>query len=201
MEDYKPNSHRFKEEEQTNPPAEKKVEKVANGKVKKKNEIRKFADTFISDDAANVKDYILKDVLVPTICKTIVDIITDSVNMIFLGGTGRSRRTSTDTVSYRKYYDRRDDRGSSSSARLNSNRFDYEDILFENRGEAEAVLDQMNAVIDRYGVVTVADLYDMADLSAPYTSNRYGWTNIRSADAVRVRDGYILKLPRAMPID
>ena len=41
----------------------------------------------------------------------------------------------------------------------------------------------------------------MADLTSPYTSNKYGWTNIRSAEAVRVRDGYILKLPKAMPID
>ena len=59
----------------------------------------------------------------------------------------------------------------------------------------------MNEIIDRYGVVTVADLYDMADLSAPYTSNKYGWTSVRNVEIGRVRDGYVLKLSRAMPID
>ena len=57
-------------------------------------------------------------------------------------------------------------------------------------------------IMDNYdGVVTVADLYDLADLTQPYTANRYGWTNLRNATTQRVRDGYILKLPRPMPID
>ena len=56
-------------------------------------------------------------------------------------------------------------------------------------------------LIDTYGFVTVADMYDMAGLQAPYTSNKYGWTNIRTAETVRGRDGYMLKLPKAMPID
>ena len=59
----------------------------------------------------------------------------------------------------------------------------------------------MQDVIDSYGVVTVADMYDMAQLTQPYTSNKYGWMNIRNAEVKRVSDGYIIKLPKAMPID
>ena len=59
----------------------------------------------------------------------------------------------------------------------------------------------MQDVIARYGVVTVADLYDMADRTAPYTSQKYGWMDVSTAETQRVRDGYILKLPRAYPID
>jgi hypothetical protein len=60
----------------------------------------------------------------------------------------------------------------------------------------------MNEVIDQYGMVTVADMYEMADRSAPYTSNKYGWTSVRSAEVVRARGGqYIIKLPKAMPLD
>ena len=60
MEEYKPNSHKSKEEQQTAPP-EKKVEKVVSGSVKsrKKSEIQKFADVFIQEDAQKVKSYIL----------------------------------------------------------------------------------------------------------------------------------------------
>ena len=74
--------------------------------------------------------------------------------------------------------------------------------MFETRGEAEMVREQMLDIIERYGFVTVADVYDMADLTAPYTSNKYGWTNIRNAETMRLRDGgFVLKLPKAMPID
>ena len=59
----------------------------------------------------------------------------------------------------------------------------------------------MYDVIEQYEVVSVSDLYDMADLVAPHTGNRYGWTDLRNAEVIRVRDGYVIKLPRALPID
>ena len=59
----------------------------------------------------------------------------------------------------------------------------------------------MDHMLNRYGLVRVGDLYDMADRTAPYTSNDYGWTSLNRVDVVRVRDGYILKLPKATPID
>lgn len=199
--DYKPNSHRSKEEQKSTDA--KKVEKVVKGtvKTKKKSEVRKFTDAFISEDAANVKSYVLLDVIIPTIKKTVVDIVTDSIHMIFLGTTARGKSSSGGTkINYSNFYDPRDDRRYS-EPRVNRNRFDYDDLIFESRGEAEAVLDQMEELIDRYHVVTVADMYDMADMTAPYTSNKYGWSNLRNAEIIRVRDGYIIKLPRAMVID
>lgn len=202
--EVKPNSHKYKEEQKANATEEKRVEKVVGGaaRTKKKSEISKLTDVFIAEDAANVKSYILSDVLVPALKKLISDIVKDGIEMVLYGGVGGgSRRDSgRSSVSYRKYYDeRRDDRGSRET-RARS-RFDYDDIVFETRGDAEAVREQMECVIDRYGFVTVADMYDLADLTQPYTSNKYGWYNLHSADVVRVRDGYILKLPKAEPID
>ena len=51
MEDYKPNSHKSREEQQTAKASEKKVEKVVSGSVKarKKSELQKIADVFIID--------------------------------------------------------------------------------------------------------------------------------------------------------
>ena len=73
--------------------------------------------------------------------------------------------------------------------------------MIDNRGEAEIVLSRMDELIDTYGIVTIADLYDLAGVTGDYTTNNYGWTNIRNAEVVRVRDGYIIKMPKAMPID
>ena len=59
----------------------------------------------------------------------------------------------------------------------------------------------MDELIDTYKLVSVADLKDLVGITGNYTDNRYGWTSIRSAEVVRVRDGYTIKMPRPMPID
>ena len=203
---YTPNSHKYKDEQKNAPAEEKRVTKVVKGPVKtKKNEARRFADIFISEDISNVKNYIFMDVLVPAIKKAVYDIVTNGIDMFLYGGSGRTKNnSSSNKVSYRNYYERKDSNGSGYRGSENvkpRNSFDYDDIIFDNRGEAEAVKQQMQDVIGRYGVVTVADLYDMADLTAPYTSQKYGWMDVSGAEAIRVRDGYMLKLPRAVPID
>lgn len=197
MEDYKPNSHRFKEEQESNQ-ERKKVEKVITGSVKtKKNDIRKLANIFISEDIKNVKSYLLMDFLVPTL----KDAIVKSVTMLLFGDSARNTRSTNATrVSYRSYYDQQNG-GHREPANRAGGRFDYDDLVFETRDEALAVRSQMEDIIERYGYVTVLDLYDMVELTAPFTANKYGWMSVRNADVSRVSDGYVLKLPRAVPID
>lgn len=205
--DYKPNSHISKATQQavhaTKPATtEKRVNKTVGGKVKtKKNEVRKLTDVFISEDIHNVKNYIWMDIIVPAIKKAIVDTITDSVTMIF--GTSPHKNGSTaPKVSYRDYRDYSNPRGTNYVSTSNAHsRFDYDDLVFETRIDAETTLDEMCNVIDRYQVVTVADMYDIAQLSPPYTSNKYGWTNLSMAEIVRLRDGgWVIKLPKAGPV-
>lgn len=199
MEDYKPNSHKSREE-QKSLPEKKKVEKVVSGKtVKKKNNVRKFTDTFVSEDIQNVKSYVVMDVLIPAVKKAIADIVSNGIEMLLYGDTnGRTKRNSNSTyVSYNKYSssDRRDDRYASRRSA-----YSFDDIIFENRVEAEDVRERMDELIDMYGNVSVADMCDLAGVSCNYTDNKYGWTNIRNAEIVRVRDGYIIKMPRALPL-
>ena len=187
MEEYKSNSHKSKEARKELP--EKKVEKVVSGKVttKKKNEMQKFADVFVSEDVRNVKTYILKDILIPTIKKAIDDIVGEGIHMILYGGSGRSKSNSSSSrTPYRRYYDERNDRDSYGRSYGRSS-YDYNNIILDNRGEAEDVLSRMDDLIDVYGVVSVADLYDLVGVTGSYTDNKYGWTDIRSATVVRVR--------------
>ena len=201
---YTPNSHKYKEQQNASPTEEKKVTKVVNGPVKtKRNDVRKLADIFISEDISNVKSYIFMDVLVPAIKKAIYDIVTNGIDMFLYGGSGKGRNNQPGAkVSYRNYYEQKNNGGYRASDNVRqSNTFDYDDIVFNTRGEAEAALQQMKDIVARYGYVTVNDLYEMTPLSAPYTSHKYGWMDVSNVDIVRVRDGYILKLPRAVPID
>lgn len=201
--EFAPNSNKYKQEQKE--AAEKRVQKpVVQGgaKTKKKSDISKIGDVFISEDIKNVKSYVLMDVLVPAIKKAISDIVTNGIDMILYGETGRStKRTSTDRFSYSSCYS-----GDSRSSRPaeSRNRFEYDDIVFISRSDAARVQEELANVIDRYGFVTVLDYYDMAEITAPHTANKYGWMSKQSiihADIIRARDGYIIKLPKAMPID
>lgn len=75
-EDYKPNSHRSKEQELHEPMPEKRTEKVVTGNVKqrKKSGLAKAGSIFVPGDVESVKSYILMDVLVPSIKRAISDI-------------------------------------------------------------------------------------------------------------------------------
>lgn len=207
--ELKPNSHLSKAQgTQSNAPVEKKTEKVVTGKVKtKKNEIRKFTDIFVAEDINVVKDFIFNDLIVPTAKNLIGDIIKNTVDMMLYGrssgrSSGSSRRADVGHVSYRSYYDdKRDDRRDRGRSTYNS-RFDYDDIIFDNRVDADAVLEQMKDIIDTYDLVRVLDLYDLAGVGpAPHTANNFGWTNLSRAYVDRVRDGYIIKLPKAVALD
>ena len=194
MENYKSNSHKSKEE------PEKKVERVVTGsvKTKKKSEIRKLADIFVPQDVESVRDYALHEVIVPLIKRGISDI----VDILLYGESGGSKKRSTASkISYNSYYQREGETRRDYNSVRNRGGYDYEDIVLNSRGEAEAVLDRMHELMHHYKVVSVADFYDLCGITGNYTDNKYGWEDIRSATISHTRDGYIIKLPRAVPLD
>lgn len=202
MVDYPSNSYKSREAKKKE--AERpEIKKVVSGavKTKKKSEVRKLYDVFISEDASTVKDYIIYDVIIPNARNLIVDIITDTAHIVFGGGrrrtNGQTAFSKTSYISYDKFSDRR------SSSRYDEPRrpgINYDDIILETRSDAEEVLDQMNALIETYDKVSIADMYDLIGKTAEYTHNKYGWTNLSNARPVRCRDGYMLELPKAMPL-
>lgn len=198
MEEYKSNSHKARERK-NEPVAEKKVEKIISGsaKSKKKSGLQKITNVLVPEDVDDVKSYIFEDIVVPAV----KDIILDAVRA-FLGvnGNSRGKSSSASKVSYRKYYDDRERRDNGSGNRTRSG-YEYDDIILDNRGEAEDVLSRMDELIATYGVVSVADFYDLVGITGNYTDNKYGWSDIRNASVVRVRDGYMIKLPKALPLN
>lgn len=195
--DYPSNSHKSKElaAEQKTTDERKKIELVVTApvKVKKKTGFGKVIGNFIAEDARDIKSYLVSDVIVPTIKKT----ISDTVDTILFGGS-RKNRSVAGRVSYRSYYD--EPRSRDIREPVTAVSYSYEDITIDSRGEAEEVLSRLNELIDTYQIASVADLYDLVGLTGNYTDNKYGWTNLSTADVVRVRDGYKIKLPRPCPI-
>ena len=202
MENYQSNSHKSKqiaaERENRN------VQKVVNGvaKVKKKSELRKFADNFISQDAHNVGSYLFTDVIVPGIVKIITDSFKDGVDIIFKGASSRSSRNSGgyqgNYVSYNNFANRSNNQPRPAS---HTNVHSPSDITLQSRADAEAVLEQLRDMLKAYGAVTVADLYDSVGISHSFTDVKYGWSDLRNADVARDADGWYVKLPNAYPLD
>lgn len=197
-EEYKGNSNKQKNEAAN---TEKRVDKVVTGSVKsvKKTDARKFADVFLPEDVSNVKSYFLMNVLVPTLKKGLSELVKSGIDIILYGEIIKSdRRGPSERISYGSYYDH--DRSSSRTTKR-TELYDCNEFIIDTREEADEVLASMDDLVSRYGLVRVADFYDLVGVTCNYTDNRYGWTDIRSAKIVRSKDGYSIKLPRAMPID
>lgn len=200
-EDYKPNSHRSKEQAAANNQSaaqDHKVEKVVTGNVKqrKKSGLSRIGSIFLPGDVDSVKSYIWMDVLVPSIKRAISDIVCNGVNML-LGEPNRGKSNGVAAkVNYRQYY-QQDSRPDYAKPRAQA-QYSYDDIIFETRGDAEIVLSRMEELLERFEVVSVADLFDLAGITCNYTDNKYGWTDLRGAEPRRVSGGgYVIDLPRA----
>lgn len=201
MSEYPSNSLKSKEEQQAQEERPK-VEPVASGaKIKKKSEFRKFAQNFIADDAERVEGYLFRDVLVPIVKNTIQQLITKGTDYVLYGESGSGTKSSSvPKVSYGSYYNG-SPQSTSTSTPSKQNTVQFDDIILKTRPEAEEVRKMLYELLDRYDKVTVADYYDLCQITAPFTANRYGWKDIGNCPVVRCREGFMLSLPRAIALD
>lgn len=199
MEEYASNSQKSKREAAER--EKRRVEKVVSGPVRprKKSELQKVADSFISEDVSNIKQYILMDVLIPSIKRAVSEIVTNGINMLLYGEAGRTeKKSNASKISYRSYYNSQEP--GRPTPRTGSV-YDYDEYTITNRGEAEEVLSSLEDMIERYGTASVADFYELLGVSCNFTDYNYGWSDLRNARVVSVRDGYVIKFPKAMPIE
>lgn len=196
-EEYPSNSLKSKEEK-TEEPREKVAPVTTGAVVKKQSELKKFARNFVAEDAEHVQGYLFKDVLVPIVKNTIQQLVTKGIDYILYGESGSGKASSTvPKVSYGSYYN-----GSAPApAPSKSSGFNIDDIILPTREDAEQVRNMMYELLERYHVVRVADYYDMCQITAPYTANRYGWKDIGECPVARCGQGFMLRLPRAIVLD
>lgn len=191
----------------------KKAERIVQGEVvRRKIPLgRRMTQNLIGGDAQSVWGYMIGEVLIPAARDMIADALTGGVERAIFGDSaGRHRGRSRGGLSGRTDY-----HGISSSrgrpghrdeprrelSRRSRSTHNFDEIVLDQRVEAEEVLDRMDAWIDKYDSVSVADFYEMCGVSSNYTDNKYGWTDIRGASIHRVRGGYLIKLPPPEPLD
>lgn len=205
---YSSNSH--KDREKAEKTKREPVEKVITGEVvqRKKPLSRKIAETFTGDDMHSVGHFILFDVILPAAKAMISDAASQGVERMLFGDSrrrngimGGSKPGGGNHTSYNRMYSD----GNVSVSRSMSHRarasHDFDEIVLATRGEAEDVLDRLGDLVDNYDVATVSDLYDLVGITGNFTDDKWGWTDLRGSDVRRVREGYMLILPKTQPID
>ena len=227
LDSLKPNSHKYKEEQKKSlekggeaPKPETEVIPKKTGIVSTKKSLgEKFKDAFISDDSRDVKTYIVWDIVIPTIKNTILD----SIEMIFFGGSSRSRRGSygREPVSYNSYYkseyngsrrsvrrDRERDREKERRYEASNEKVDYRNIVLRDRRDAEEVVDYLQGHIKEFDQVSIADFIDhlgkmFSDFKATsnYVDNNWGWADERDIGIRRVSNGYLIDVEEAHYLD
>lgn len=73
---------------------------------------------------------------------------------------------------------------------------DIPEMILGSRREAEDVLDGLSRMIEKYNAATVSDLYELVDISGRFTDQKWGWTDLSKAVVNRVKEGYLLILPK-----
>jgi hypothetical protein len=190
---------------------EKNVKPILTGEAKtRKKPLRKrFLENFISGaDSKSVLEYVTFDIVVPYAKDMFLDALNAGFERKFYGevrsrgrrGYGGSSGGNGIFTAYNQMSKQQSPYGSSDGrsnisrrARANHN---FGEIIIPTRPEATEVLEGLYLLVNQYDAATVADLYDMCNISSTFMDSQWGWTNLQGSDVVRVREGYLLELPR-----
>lgn len=200
------NSHKSREKEKqqySKPPKDLTPVVSEKAYVRKKSGIVRLADVFLPEDVESVKEYIIRDILIPKIKYGIHDIVSEAWDS-FCGISGRrSSGNGASRVSFVSY-DKKYQNGQSNEGQpRRSSSMSYDEIYFKDRGNAESVFDRMGELCEEYGNVSVADMYEIAEVpNDNFALYKIGWTSMEGAQIQRMNGGeFRIKMPKARPFD
>ena len=219
--EFPPNSHNKAPARRERPNPEKgeskdEVQRVTRGKVvqRKKPLRRKLLDAFKPEDVKDTVEHGIMEMLIPGIKDLVADTASSAIeSALGVNGGGRNyRRRGGGGSGYTSYSsmggarpdrsrrggrddDKRDRRERRSAAS------DLNEIIVDTRVEANVVIDSLFEILSKYDSVTVKDLLVLVGEPHTYTDGDWGWTDLRGARIHGVREGYLLDLPRPIPLD
>lgn len=212
MDQFPPNSRSARMPEEP-----KKVERITSTEATRrpKGLGRRFKETFIGGDMKSAMHFSFVDVIVPAIQDTLIDAFQGGIERLIRGEGPRPRRSAPRSygdpapqVNYQGMSTRgpSGSRSTSQPTRMLSRRArargSFDELVIPSRQEATEVIDQMFDILSRYGQVSVSDLCALTGLEPTHTDVKWGWTHLRGAKAVRLRQGgFLLDLPEPEPFD
>lgn len=207
-------------------PSRPRIEKVVTGTVetRKKSLGARFKDNMFSGaDAKTVFGHIVTEVIVPAAQDMIFDAFTQSAERMIFKNTRmspiqrqavRNVASGVGTVAYNRMAGtpsasttirqpvataRQDPRPQLSHEARRAHNFG--EIVLGSRAEAQEVLNQLFAIVEKYDTVSVSELYGLLGIPVDFTDEAWGWENMHGSSIGRARGGgYILHLPRPEPL-
>lgn len=190
------------------------VSPIVSGAVlvpKKKTVAAKLRETFIGEDVGNIKNYIIWEVVVPSIRNALLSTFHGCTDMLFGGGKKAGYGSYNPYVGYQNpYYQYAQPRYGYQNAVVPGapttqapppapprNSRDVGKILFKTRADAELVAETLNGgILATYGCACVRDLYELVGgVELQATDNNWGWRDLSSMNIRAVPEGYLLELP------
>ena len=178
------------------------LDKVVTGNVtiKKKSEGRKILEKIFPSAGSDLKTTLMDDVIFPMLKNGLWEAVG---RILWPNGDGPVRSSSFSggtRINYSGF--------SKPQARQHyipagsTVGFDYDRIAFETRGDAEAVLMALDENIDAYGFATVGAFYEAAGVTTNNAQvEKFCWRSIGDAKVAQVGGGWIIRMPRPMPLD
>lgn len=207
MENYNTRPSAPKQSVNPTPPTEPR-KKVVSGKteIKKEGAIKKFAHSFVQEDAKTIGGFVWTDVVVPAIKTTIADVVKNTLDMMFWGKSGgRSSNVPAGRYSYNSIYKSQQQNQARNTSYQQNKVYHYDDISFETRDDAVKVLKSMREELDIYSVVSVAAFFDYAGRSRDGryadTDNKWGWSDLSAAKVYPSGGRWYIDLPQANTLD
>ena len=187
-----------------------KFDPVVKNKIKvKKNDglLTKLKDVFIANDAETVREYVFRKIFVPGAIDIFMDMVWGGMNMFFyeepLSDARRGRRRGYGESRYSDTSSGRVSRTGPSerSERVSSSRR-IDQLEFDDMAEAEEVLEMCYTILDKYKVLSIADVLDICNEEHSHTDCNWGWEDRGNARVRRLGRGiYTINFPRARRIE
>lgn len=198
---------------------------VTGAKVVKPKETfgKKLRNAFIAPGADSVGQYMVNDVLIPSLRNTL---LSAGISMLYYLFQGRKTPQNgpyggyptftgtpfwnpmsrigvpTTTVNYGGY----STGGVQNPAMAQTQQPQRlltkpTDVIIPDRGQAELALDSITDVLKQYGSCSLGTFFEIVGVpSNGYTDYTYGWKNLYGVSIKSTAGGYYIDMPRAVPL-
>jgi hypothetical protein len=177
--------------------------------IKKKSFGRKLRDIFVEADLKSSGRYVISEILIPAVRNMIVDGASRGVERMVYGSAATRPRQPGQGPLFTYPYNNPISRPYSGlpgrmAPPINVGprvaRQIQEDIILSTRAEGELLLERMTDAIDKYQFVSRGDLMDILGLHSSHTDQKWGWVYLGGAAVRQVKEGYLVDLPPAEPL-
>lgn len=149
-----------------------------------------------------IKKALVEDVILPAIKDTFADMLYSVVDVAIYGrgasrhrGRGSGARHSSNGSSVIDYNAESTKKRKNRTTRGSSG-YDFDNVIFDTREEADDIFNDMVDTLNDYGEVTVYYFYERCGITAEYVDQNWGWKSLEGTGYIRTSEGISLDLPK-----